>query len=189
MAIFRAEILSDRERKFKDLYQKYYAPFCLYAKRFINDAAEREDIVSETFAKLWDRTDSINLDSVALIAYIKLSVRNACLNHIRHRNYESGFCEAVQGVAPIYEQSPDTVYTIEELYKLLDETLELLPETHRKVFVKTYFDGMKQEEIARELDISVKSVGRYKRQTIEFLKAELKDFLPLLLFICNFNLL
>ena len=45
MAVFGTEILSDRERKFKELYQRYYAPFCLYAKRFVPDAAERKDFL------------------------------------------------------------------------------------------------------------------------------------------------
>ena len=42
-------------------------------------------------------------------------------------------------------------------------------------------EGKKQEEIAKELDISVKSVNRYKQKTLEILRNELKDYLPLLL--------
>lgn len=40
-------------------------------------------------------------------------------------------------------------------------------------------EGKKQEEIAKELDISVKSVNRYKQKTLEILRRELKDYLPL----------
>lgn len=52
---------------------------------------------------------------------------------------------------------------------------------HRAVFTKTFVEGKKQEEIAKELDISVKSVNRYKQKTLEILRSELKDYLPLLL--------
>lgn len=64
---------------------------------------------------------------------------------------------------------------------MLHETLEKLSESHRAVFTKTFVEGKKQEEIAKELDISVKSVNRYKQKTLEILRSELKDYLPLLL--------
>lgn len=38
-----------KERTFKQLYEEYYAPFCLYAKRFVDDKETREDIVSDVF--------------------------------------------------------------------------------------------------------------------------------------------
>ena len=41
--------------------------------------------------------------------------------------------------------------------------------------------GKTYAEIAEELHISVKSVNRYKQKTIELLRSELKDYLPLLL--------
>ena len=42
-----------KERAFKQLYEEYYAPFCLYAKRFVDDKETREDIVSDVFTSLW----------------------------------------------------------------------------------------------------------------------------------------
>ena len=54
-----------KERAFKQLYEEYYAPFCLYAKRFVDDKETREDIVSDVFTSLWDKldTDSFDLQS------------------------------------------------------------------------------------------------------------------------------
>ena len=47
-----------KERAFKQLYEEYYAPFCLYAKRFVDDKETREDIVSDVFTSLWDKLDT-----------------------------------------------------------------------------------------------------------------------------------
>ena len=44
-----------KEQIFKQLYEEYYAPFCLYAKRFIDDKDTREDIVSDVFTSIWDK--------------------------------------------------------------------------------------------------------------------------------------
>ena len=47
-----------KEQAFKQLYEEFYAPFILYAKRFIDDKETREDIVSDVFTSLWDKIDS-----------------------------------------------------------------------------------------------------------------------------------
>ena len=52
---------SNNEKEFRKLYEEYYAPFCLYAKRFINDMTVCEDLVSDVFVSLWDKRDSIEL--------------------------------------------------------------------------------------------------------------------------------
>ena len=58
-----------KELTFKQLYEEYYAPFCLYAKRFIEDKDTREDIVSDVFASLWDKIDTFDLKSETALGY------------------------------------------------------------------------------------------------------------------------
>ena len=104
-------------------------------------------------------------------------------NYLKHNSYEKEYSRSLKDLDLVYEDNPDTIPSLEQLYAMLLETLEKLPESHRQVFVKTYFEGRKQEEIASEMNISVKSVGRYKQKTIDSLRAEFKECLPLLLFI------
>ena len=172
-----------KERAFKQLYEEYYAPFCLYAKRFVDDKETREDIVSDVFTSLWDKldTDSFNLQSNTALAYIKMCVKNSCLNFLKHQEYEWSYAENIQKKAPVYETEPDSVYTLDELYRMLYETLDKLPENYRTVFMKSFFEGKTHVEIAEEMNLSVKSINRYKQKTMELLRNELKDYLPLLL--------
>lgn len=170
----------DKEQAFKQLYEEYYAPFCLYAKRFIEDKEAREDIVSDVFASLWDKIDSFELDSDTTLGYIKMCVKNSCLNYLKHQEYEWNYAEIIRKKAPVYENEPDSVYTLDDLYRMLYETLNNLPESYRTVFIESFFNGKTHAEIAEELNLSVKSVNRYKQRTIELLRNELKDYMPLL---------
>ena len=172
-----------KEQAFKLLYKEYYAPFCLYAKRFIEDKEVREDIVSDVFTSLWDKIDSFDLQSDTAIGYIKMCVKNSCLNFLKHQEYEWSYAENIQKKAPIYETEPDSVYTLDELYRMLYETLDKLPENYRTVFIKSFFEGKTHVEIAEELKLSVKSINRYKQKTMELLRNDLKEYLPLILFI------
>ena len=137
-----------KERAFKQLYEEYYAPFCLYAKRFVDD---------------------------------KMCVKNSCLNFLKHQEYEWSYAENIQKKAPVYETEPDSIYTLDELYRMLYETLNKLPENYRTVFIKSFFEGKTHTEIAEEMNLSVKSINRYKQKTMELLRNELKEYMPLLL--------
>lgn len=110
-----------------------------------------------------------------------MCVKNSCLNFLKHQEYEWNYAEIIRKKTPVYETESDSVYTLDELYRMLYETLNKLPDNYRTVFIESFFKGKTHTEIAEELNLSVKSVNRYKQRTIELLRNELKDYLPLLL--------
>ena len=174
---------NDKERKFRELYDRHYAPFCLYARRFIADGAVCEDIVSEVFTGAWSRLDKLDLYSPACVAYLKMSVKNSCLNHIKHTRHREAYEDLQKKLDEATDHSPDSLYSLEELYRLLNEALQKLPQSHREVFMRSFVEDKSREEIAAELNVSTKSVDRYKKKTLELLRSELKDYLPLILFL------
>ena len=112
---------------------------------------------------------------------------NSCLNyHLKHQRCEWSYAENIKKKAPIYETEPDSVYTLDELYRMLYETLNKLPENHRTVFMKSFFEGKTHAEIAEEMNLSVKSINRYKQKTMELLRNELKEYMPLLLLLFSY---
>lgn len=172
--------LTQKELAFKTLYSQYYAPLCLYAKRFVEPLTTREDVVSDAFMHAWEHLSTEELLSPTILSYLKTSIKNMCLNHLRHFGYEQDYLGKMEK-DPIYEITPDSVYSLEELYSMLHETLEKLPSEQRVVFTETVLKGRNHEEIAKELDISLKSVTRYKQRVLDLLRKEFKDYLPILL--------
>ena len=170
---------TNKEKEFKRLYEEYYAPFCLYAKRFIDDRSAREDIVSDVFISQWNKQESFPLNKETMLGYLKTCVRNSCLNYLKHQEYEFNYAELCQKREPSYATAPDNVYQLNELYEMLYKTLNKLPENYRIVFTKNFFEGKTHAEIAKELNLSVKSIDRYKQRTMDFLRSELKEYLPL----------
>lgn len=177
--------IKSKERLFRELYSRYYPSFCLYARRFLTDATVCEDIVSEVFTNMWNRIGSIDLDSAACVAYIKMSVKNSCLNYLKHHRHKTAYEDSLKNLDEAMAAGPDSVYSLEELYRVLHETLENMPPEYRSVFLKSFVEDKTQAEIAAELNLSEKSINRYKKKTLELLKKELKDFLPLLLFLLS----
>ncbi len=165
---------------FRRLYDTYYAPFCIFAKRYVDDLSAREDIVEEVFVSLWRRFGGVTVDAEALLAYIRTSVRNGCLNYLAHRRLVDGYAEQTLGRTPLYAESPDSVYTLDEMYGLLATIVAGMSDEERTVFEQTIVGHRNQAEVAETLGVSVKTVGRYRRRIIDQLRLRMKDYLPVL---------
>ena len=72
-----------------------------------------------------------------------------------------------------------------ELTELLEQALQRLPENLRETFLLSRVERLSYKEIAERLGISVKAVDNRLSRTMKILKHELKDYLPLLLFLLS----
>lgn len=172
-----------KEQFFKELFDEYYAPFVLYAKRFVETRDVREDIVSNVFLTVWDKIEKDELNQHTVIGFIKTSVRNSCFNYLKHRKFIASDEEAEHTLGNVFEK--EEILTIDELYGKLFRLLEQMPKEQSDVFVKTFIENESQVEIAEEMQISVKTVQRYKKKCLDGLKSKLGEellaFLLLLL--------
>ena len=171
----------EKEQYFKRLFEDYYAPFCIYAKRFVDSRQTSEDLVSEAFIIVWEKIEQGRLQRETVVEYIRRIVTNLCLNHLKHHAFELNYAVADRNKGPAYTDSPHALYTQKELYEMLTDVLRQLPEQHRQVFIASYIEDKNNIEIAQELEISVKSVIRYKQKTIELLKKNLKSYMSVML--------
>ena len=160
-----------------NVYLSYIILLFAYTKRFIPDRETREDIVQEVFSSIWENRKRIVIRTSAR-NYLITATKNHCLNYLQ-RNHEEYVDKLPQEQIPIYADSGEELYTWEELQTLLREALAKLPENYRYVFEKNRFENKSYGEIAEDMQISIRTVERYKNKAIEILKTELKDYLPL----------
>lgn len=172
---------SDGYIDFHRLYEIYYAPFCIYAKRFIADGDARQDIVQDVFVSVWKRFGGMKVEADTMLAYIKMSVRNSCLNWIDHRRHVDDFAQQTAKYEPPYADDTDSLYTLEEMYERLEHIVAAMDERQRTVFEQTIIGEKNQAEVAEQLGVSVKSVGRYRQRIMQMLKAYMKDYLAAVL--------
>lgn len=170
-------VVNDDEKAFSKLFELFYPPLSVYAKRYIEEQAIREDLVQDVFAALWEDRKKLSI-TTSVRNYLAVSVRNHCLNHLRRegltRQYQESMLTENNG------SDDEDIYLLTELYELLEKALSKLPATYRIVFEMHRMEGKDYNEIAETLHISVRTAKRYKSQVIEILKKELKDYLPLL---------
>lgn len=155
---------------FKSIFEDYYRPLCGFSKRFIADSDVCDDIVQESFLGLWNKREGI-LSFKAVKSYLYSSVRNACLNHLRHQNVRD------KNETDILALSSDWYYedsiVEEEVHAEIHEAIKDLSPQSRNVIVMT-MNGVTNPEIASELNISINTVKTLKLRGYKFLRERLK---------------
>ena len=178
--MLRSITLHDDEVAFRYLFEHYYPSLCLFAKRFIDDRETREDIVQEVFFRLWDKRKQITVMSSAQ-NYLLTSVRNLCLNYLRRQETQQSFEESLFDQPE--DEEGDRLIQLRELEELLAQTLALMPPEYRLAFELNRMEGKSLDEVAQQMGVSTRTVERYRDKALALLHTELKDYLPLFLFL------
>jgi RNA polymerase sigma-19 factor, ECF subfamily len=158
----------------QSLLKQFYNPLCLFAERLLADRAAAEDIVGESFIKLWNkRTDFETMQNIKAFMYI--TVRNACLNHLKQAKRESLNQKQLAYLTSEKEEFVLNEMIRAEVLKEIMREIDKLPEQCGKVLKLGYLEGLKNQEIADMLKISVHTVKNQKARAIQLLKIRLRD--------------
>nr|WP_321228188.1 RNA polymerase sigma-70 factor [uncultured Psychroserpens sp.] len=145
-----------QEKTFETVYKQYSKEL----RRFIffktQDLDKAEDILQETFIKLWDNCGKVNYDSVK--GYLYTIATNTFLNTIKHDKVVRKHQDAL--VMHKNNESPEFIMLEKEFMDKLERTIDALPEKQKEVFLLSRIEKKKYKEIADQLDISVKAVEK-----------------------------
>lgn len=151
---------------------RVYAPvLCGYARRIMDDESAIEDIVEETFLKLWDRHASFE-SFISVKTFLYLTVRNASLNFIRDRKRER-LKHAAYSELQLTESATDEVLYA-ELLAHIRKAIDELPEKMRQIFILSYIEQFSNQEVADKLSLSNQTVRNQKAKALQILRNKLK---------------
>lgn len=154
------EIKSRPKTDYKHIYLEYAPMLFQFAKKFVSDFFA-EDIVHDVFLKLWDKQVFLLPDN-ELRRILYVSVRNACLDHLRRLNMEQEIIDhrAIQLKLDEldYFESSDELFMRKDIMDILMKRIGELPERSQEIFRMSYLEGLKAVEIAERLNLSVRTV-------------------------------
>ena len=174
------ELKAGNERAFDIVYKQYYGGLCAFASQFVS-MDEAEEIVQDVMLWLWENRQTIAGEKT-LKSLLFTITKNKCLNSISHQEVRQRVHEKLYEKYITQFEDPD-FYIFNELLEKLDEAMKKLPEDYRRAFEMNRFDDMTYKEIAVQLQISEKTIAYRISQALKILRVELKDYLPLLLWL------
>jgi len=161
------------EQAFEKIFRFYYQPLCVFASRILQDEEEAEELVQDFFVKFWEKRDQIQVET-SLKSYLFRSIKNLCLNHIKHEQIKLQHAKTV--ITNSEESDFDDQFVEVDLQKDIENSIAELPEKRREIFRLSREEGLKYREIADRLNISVKTVEAQMGLAIKTLRGKLKKY-------------
>ena len=158
---------------------------------YVGSREEAQDIVSQSFMKLWEKRDELVQDR--LLSYLFTTVKNACLDYRKeadiHRQVHEQIARQERAMMDIYtatiaSRDPVALFSDEILSIYKDTLLSLEPE-QREVWLRSRIEGLSYKEIADMLGISYKRVDKNMQKVAKKLKEALSEYLSLILLLSS----
>lgn len=162
---------------FREFFEDYYPVLCSFAMKYVRDKEKSKDVAQDVLLKYWETR--MNYASISEVrGFLYVAVRNQCFNLLKRTEIGERYLREMFG-----EEEDDFEEQImeHEIVLLLHQAVDQLPSQMRKI-IRLSLDGMKNSEIAKELEISDGSLHTLKKIAYKKLRKMLKEHVYLLLF-------
>ncbi|BEI57710.1 MULTISPECIES: RNA polymerase sigma-70 factor [Butyricimonas] len=170
--------LSER-KKFKEVYEEYFTALKYFAMRYVKDEEVACDLLQDIFVKLWEKGDRFE-NEMQLKTYLYRVVRNHCLTYVRDTQRKEKRMEGFE----VEETEESFVHQMieAEIYALINDIFEELPDACRNVYMKS-LEGKSHKEIAEELHIAITTIKKHKTNANNYLRERLKGLLCFMMYL------
>jgi RNA polymerase sigma-70 factor (ECF subfamily) len=152
---------------FEVIFERYWKRLFVYAYKIYEDEKICEDIVQEIFINFWEKSYDANI--LNLEAYLIRSVKYKISNHIRDLKFSRVHLEILQNIPNTFKIENDIEYA--EFEKGIFNEIKKLPPKCQQVFMFSRFENYSNPEIAKKLDISIRTVEKHISNALKFLKS------------------
>ena len=151
------------------LYDMYSASLYGVILRIVNDEALAEDILQETFVKIWQSFPSYSSDKGRLFTWMVNIARNLSIDKIRSKDFKNqGKNQELENNVLSIDEQRNTSYQ-PELLGIKDLVSTLKPE-QKSILDLVYFKGYTHVEAAKELGVPLGTIKTRLRMAIQQLR-------------------
>jgi RNA polymerase sigma-70 factor (ECF subfamily) len=168
-----AKVLKDDDYKaFEQLFHVGYSPLRSFCKKLVHVNEVAEELVSEVFFKIWNNRKAIVISSSPR-SYLYTAVRNISFDHLRKekRCILTNLDDAVTVPSDYFD--PQKRSEFEELQVKIEVAVARLPKQCRLVFQLSRDHGLRYNEIAEKLHLSVKTIETQMGRALKSLRKSL----------------
>ena len=180
-------------KRFNNIFVTHRDRYIRFAYSYTYNQETAEDLVTESLMYYWENRH--RLEEVKDIPlYILVTLKNKCLDYLQRERTWNNIAENLLSnkewelqmrISSLEACEPETLFG-NEVQELVNQALAKLPEKSRHIFIMSRYEGKNYQTIAKETNLSVKSIEFHISKALNLLRKELKDYLPCLLFLLDF---
>ena len=158
---------------FEKLFYKYGSKLLYFAKGYLESEEDAKGMVQDVFLKIWENRVNLKEDQ-SFSAYLFTITYNFIRMYYRKKYREERKIRE-------YQYASNDVFEIEseiefdDLSAIIDRAIDQLPDKRQLIFKLSRKEGLTNEEIAKKLNISKKTVENQITHAIKFLREQIRD--------------
>jgi RNA polymerase sigma-70 factor (ECF subfamily) len=121
--------------------------------RIVNDRGVAEDLLQETFIRLWERAHLLDEEAASIVPWLVTIARHKAFDYAGSRNckVQTRMRELSEGLGVSERGTAADEVMAAENVRLVRNALALLSAQQKEVILLAYYEGLSQTEIAEQL--------------------------------------
>jgi len=169
------EIKADNMFAFDVLYKKYSKRLYSFAYSILKSSEESENIVQDVFLTLWEHRNKVEKNS-SIKYYVFTIAYNSAISILRKKASESQFIEYLKSLQDLNQEPVNIELEYKELTDKLNSIINHLPDRQKEVYNLHKAEGLKYQEIAERLNISVNTVENHMSRALKTIREKLGNY-------------
>ena len=167
----------------ESLFMTFYPTLSAFCAKYVKDKDIVRDIIQDIFLTVWENRNKLDF-STPLHSYLLKLSHNNCINYLEHLKVENKYRQILAKKLMEMETGYDDLFdqlVADTIQKQIEKTVVQFPVQCRDIFRKSRYKGMTNQEIAEDLNISIRTVETQIYRALKILKKTLFQMLMFLL--------
>ena len=144
------------------LYSNHHGWLLGWLCKKLGNAFDAADLTQDTFTRILASRDVSSLQEPR--AYLTTVAKGLVVNWYQRQALERAYLEALAALPEQQAPSVEQRFIILETLYEIDAMLDALPPKVKRAFLLSQIEGLKYEDIAQQLNVSLITVKRYMKQ-------------------------
>jgi len=173
-----AELVARLQRRdpqaLAELYDRYGRLVYSLILRVVRDAGIAEDLVQETFLRVWNRVQGFDAEKGAIGPWLLAVARNRAIDYLRSASgRERNALEFEETDHPALDTDMEHDILTSDSARAVKAAMAKLSPQQRQVIELAYFEGLSQTEMAEKLKQPLGTVKTWVRAALKNLRDDL----------------
>ena len=162
---------ADDQKAFETVMNKYRRYVEYIAGRMINTPSDREEAVMDTFYKVWDKRNVIDLNKMSLKSYISMTASSCTVDKLRRMTKGAPVDPIEDDLELELDLEDETARKIN--LDIIKKVVQAMPSPDREIFIDRYYFELDVNEIAKRRNVAEKKVWNILSRRKDKLRKEL----------------
>lgn len=159
---------------FKIVFDYYFPEIRSFAYKILHEHEYAQEVAQEVMLSFWQMGDQLN-DINNPEAFLKTLAKRRCIDMLRRIQRErKAIQELKEDCDESYNETEERIF-FNEARRILERGVSLLPPQQRLVYELCKQQGLKYEEVARQMNLSLGTVQTHMKLALKFLRSYIRE--------------